>query len=597
MESLKVIKLKAPAFFAGLFAIAIAWVNKIIVSSSNFNFLASPLEGRLRGVFFASPLEGFEIKRKIYKNRFGKRGVCFLFSFFLLFSGQSIAQSEPKTEKVNKIEILNANDWISEESNGVRINRLIGNVRLKHDDALMFCDSAYVYKGSNTMDAYSNVRITQGDSLQIFGDSLKYNGNTKVAILRGDIRLINKDVTLTTNFLDYNRNTNISYYYGGGTMVNQKENNTLTSEQGYYHTNTESFYFKQDVVLVNPEYTIKADTLNYQSSTEIVNFLGPTTITSDDNFIYTEDGWYNTVNDKSKFYKNAYIFSEEKLIEGDTLYYDREKGYGEIICNAVVTDTVEHLILQGDVAHLFEKKDSAMITQEAMMMQIMDEDTLYMHADTFIVSTQFQPYDSLINETDTSKIKGDTIRTMYAYHHAKFYKSDMQGKADSIIYNFSDSTINFYKDPIIWSKENQITGKFIYILMSNNKVDRMFVNENSFVISKADSLRDNFNQIKGDSLVAHFHEQEIRKINVNENSETIYYAIDDDGKYIGVNKMSGRDMLIFLKDNEINTITFIKDPEGVMHPLKEVSPKDVILKGFKWRILERPKDMFYIFIH
>ncbi|MDB4534767.1 hypothetical protein N9242_07835 [Vicingaceae bacterium] len=499
-------------------------------------------------------------------------------------------------QNASKIEILNANTLEFEEVNGEKIKRLIGDVRLKHDDALMFCDSAYIFSNTNTMDAYSNVRITQGDSLKLFGDSLKYDGNTKVAILRGDIRLINNDVILTTNFLDYNRTTNISYYYGGGTMVNQKENNTLTSQQGYYHTNTESFYFKEDVVLINPEYKIEADTLNYHSSSEIVNFLGPTTITSDDNFIYTEDGWYNTVSDQSKFYKNAYLYSEEKLIEGDTLYYDREKGFGEIICNATITDTVENLILQGDIAHLFELNDSAMITQEAMMMQIMDEDTLYMHADTFIVSTQFQVYDSLINEVDSSKIKGDTVRTMLAYNHAKFYKSDMQGKADSIVYAFSDSTINFYNDPIIWSKENQITGTFIYILMTDNKVDRMFVNENSFIISKADSLRENYNQIKGDSLVAHFHEQEIRKIYVNENSETIYYAIDDDGKYIGVNKMSGRDMLIFLKDNELSTITFIKDPEGVMHPLKDVSPKEVILKGFNWRILERPKDMFDIFI-
>jgi lipopolysaccharide export system protein LptA len=529
------------------------------------------------------------------KKRVGK--FFFLFSFFFsFFPFNAYAQSTIKTKKGNKIEILNANTLQFEERNGKKIKRLIGNVQLKHDNALMFCDSAYIFSKTNTMDAYSNVKITQGDSLQLFGDSLKYNGNTKVAVLRGNIRLINKDVTLTTNFLDYNRTTNISYYYGGGTMVNNKENNTLTSEQGYYHTNTESFYFKENVVLINPEYKIAADTLNYHSTSEIVNFLGPTTITSDHNFIYTEDGWYNTVNGLSKFYKNAYLYSEGKKIEGDTLYYDREKGFGEIICNATITDTVEHLILQGDVAHLFEKNDSAMITQEAMMMQIMEEDTFYMHADTFIVSTQFQAYDSLINETDTTKIKGDTVRTMYAYHHAKFYKNDLQGKADSIIYNFSDSSINFYNDPIIWSKENQITGTFIYLLMKENKVDRMFVDEHAFIISKADSLRANYNQIKGDSLIAHFHEQEIRKINVNENSETIYYAIDEDGKYIGVNKMSGRDMLIFLKDNELSTITFIKDPEGVMHPLKEVSPKDVILKGFSWRILERPKNRFDIFI-
>jgi len=534
-----------------------------------------------------------KIKLNTYQNTKALAVIArsFCITLFILIGFSSSAQ------KKSKIEILNANVLEYEELGGLKLKRLIGDVRLKHDEALMFCDSAYIYSNTNTMDAYNNVRIEQGDSLKMFGDSLKYNGNTKVAVLRGDIRLINNDVTLTTNFLDYNRTTNVAYYYGGGKMVNQKENNTLTSGQGYYYTESESFFFKDSVLLVNPDYVIEADTLNYHSKSEVVNFLGPTTITSDDNFIYTEDGWYNTVTNRSKFYRNAYLFSEERLVEGDTLYYDRETGYGEIICNAVITDTVENLILQGDVAHLFELKDSVMITDEAMMQQFEDGDTLFMHADTFFVSTQYVIPDSLLNETDSSKIVMDTLRSLLAYNHAKFYKSDMQGKADSIVYDYAKSTINFYHDPIIWSKENQITGDFIYLLTENNKVDRMFIEENAFIISKADSVNENYNQIKGKNMIAYLNEQEIRKIDVKQNSETIYYAIDNEGKYIGVNKLSGNDMLIFMSNNEIETITFIKDPEGLMSPLKDVSPKDTILKGFNWRISERPSDMFDIFIH
>jgi len=256
---------------------------------SREDFFTSPLEGRMRGV------------------------ITIFFLFITIFSF---------AQKSSQIEILNANTLEYEDMKGIKVKRLIGDVQLKHDNALMFCDTALIYSNSNTMDAFGHVRMVQGDSLQLFGDSLKYNGNTKIAILRGAIRLINNDVTLTTNYLDYNRNDNVAYYYGGGTMINQKENNTLTSEQGYYYSNGEAFYFKKDVVLVNPEYRIEADTLNYNSASEIVNFLGPTTITSKDNFIYTENGWYNTVTNKSKFYKNAYLFSEKKRIEGDTLYYD-----------------------------------------------------------------------------------------------------------------------------------------------------------------------------------------------------------------------------------------------------------------------------------
>ena len=510
---------------------------------------------------------------------------------FLVFS-----QSNKTTSSSSKIEILNANVLEYEELKGMNVKKLIGNVRLKHDEALMFCDSAYIYSNSNTMDAYNHVRVEQGDSLKIFGDSLKYDGNKKKAVLRGNIRLINNDVTLTTNFLDYNRNTNIAYYYGGGKMVNEKENNTLTSEQGYYYTASESFFFKEDVVLTNPSYKIEADTLNYLSKTEIVRFLGPTTITSDENFIYTENGWYNTISNTSKFYQNAYLFTEKKRIEGDTLYYDRNQGFGEIICNAMITDTAENIILQGNVAHLFELKDSVMITQEALMQQITANDTLFLHADTFIVSTQYIIKDSLTNHSDTTAIKKDTLRRLLGYNYVKFYKKDMQGKADSIVYDFSTSTINFYHEPVIWSKENQITGDFIYLLTTNNNPNKMLINGNAFIISKADSIHENYNQIKGKNMVAYFKNQAIYKIDVKKNAQTIYYAIDEEGKYIGVNKLSGNDMLIFLNNNEIQSITFIKTPEGVISPLQDVSPKDVTLKGFNWKGSERPTDRHAIFM-
>lgn len=522
-------------------------------------------------------------------------------SVCILLFASTIVYGQSKNKKVAKIEILNANTLEFEEKNSENVKRLIGNVQLKHDDALMFCDSAYIFSTSNTMDAYGNVRITQGDSLQLFGDSLKYNGNTKMAILRGDIKLINNDVILTTNHLDYNRNDNIAYYFGGGKMVNNKENNTLTSEQGYYHASAESFYFKENVLLVNPDYTIEADTLNYISSSEVVNFLGPTTITSDDNFIYTEKGWYNTQNNKSKFYKNAYLYSEKKIISGDTLYYDRKSGFGEIACNGIINDTIEDIIIEGDVVHLYEKNDSAMVTQEALMLQLFKEDTLYMHADTFKISSKLIQKGGIDTTNGATKyidsVWTDTVKTLYAYNHAKFYKKDMQGKADSIIYNFSDSTINFYQQPIIWSEQNQITADFIYLLITDNKIDKMYMNENAFIISKVDSLSEKYNQIKGKNMIGYFHKNKLKKIDVMQNSETIYYPLDDDGKYIGVNRLTGSNMLVLLKNNKIKTITFIKTPEGVLNPLQEILPKNTLLKGFNWRISEQPKNQCDIFIN
>jgi len=519
--------------------------------------------------------------------------------FLLLLAGNfyvGFSQSSFKPKTGAKIEILNANSLEYDESTGKKAKKLIGNVQLKHDDALMFCDSAYIFSETNTLNAYSNVKITQGDSLQLFGDSLSYDGNSKKAILRGNIRLINKDIILTTQFLDYDRITNVAYYFDGGKMISRKEQDTLTSKRGYYHSESQAVFFKENVVLKNPQYTIFSDTLKYQSQTETVYFLGPTTIESNQNLIYTENGWYNTTTNISEFYGNSYLYSENRFIYGDSIYYNRELGVGKITCNAIINDTTAKLEIHGDDVIMYEKKDSAIITKEALLMQFMDNDTLFMHADTFKIYTSYQKMiiqDSLALNQDSTTT--DTIRNLLAYHNAKFFKSDMQGKADSIVYNFADSTVNFYTEPVIWSNENQLTADFIYLLLSNKEIHSIYLKEKAFIISKADSLLPNFNQIKGENMVGYFLEKKLYKIEVNKQAETIFFAKDDAEKYIGVNKAFGNNMLIFLADNTLKSVTFIKDPEGIFYPIKEPSPKDLILKGFNWDESKKPMDKFGVF--
>lgn len=527
-------------------------------------------------------------------NKKNQKGLLLL--FFAAYSCLAFAQSSTPPKTAAKIEILNANSLEYDQSTGKKAKKLIGNVQLKHDDALMFCDSAYVFSETNTMNAYSNVKITQGDSLQLFGDSLLYDGNTKKAILRGNIRLINKDITLTTQFLDYDRTLNIAYYFDGGKMISRGNQDTLISKKGYYFSESQAIFFKENVVLKNPQYTIVSDTLKYQSQTETVFFLGPTNITSKNNFIYTENGWYNTITNVSEFYGNSFLYSENRFIYGDTIYYNRNSGFGKIICNAIIKDTTAKLEIHGDDVAMYEQKDSAVITKEALLMQFMDNDTLYMHADTFKIYSTYQTQlikDSLL--TNKELLHTDTIRNLLAYHHVKFFKLDMQGKADSVVYNFTDSTVNFYTDPIIWSNENQLTADFIYLLMTNKKIHSIYMEKNAFIISKADSLLPNFNQIKGENMIGFFTDKKLHKIEVNKQAETIFFAKDDDEKYIGVNKASGNNMLIFLTNNALKSITFIKDPEGVFYPIKEPSPKDLILKGFNWDESQKPIDKFGVF--
>ena len=327
----------------------------------------------MRGNSFRSKINYFRKKNKI--------PITFFVLHFLVLCLVLNAQTS-SAQKTKKIEILNANTFEYDQSLGLDARRLIGDVAFKHEDAIMKCDSAYMYSESNSMDAFGNVHINQGDTINIYGDTLKYNGNSKKAELLGNVRLIDRDMTLTTDHLNYDLKNSTAHYFGGGKIISSANQNTLTSHQGYYYSKNKELFFKDSVVLINPEYEIYSDTLKYHTTTEISYFFGPTIIRGKDNLIYCENGWYDTQKDISQFKKNAYIITKEQKLQGDSLHYDRNKGIGKAFKNIQITDTVRKFIINGNYAIHYEKEDNSIITGNTMLTMILESDSLFLHADT-----------------------------------------------------------------------------------------------------------------------------------------------------------------------------------------------------------------------
>jgi len=478
-------------------------------------------------------------------------------------------------EAPRKIELLHANELQYDERQTGKVRRLLGDVQFKHDDALMFCDSAWLYSETNTMDAFSRVHIKQGDTLDMWGDKLNYNGNSKVAIMNGNVKLVDKEITLTTDRLTYDRNTGISNYTTGGRIV-QKED-TLTSVLGYYYSSEKMLHFRKNVVLLNPKYTINSDTLKYKTTTEISYFLGPTLIVSDENTIYCENGWYDTRNDVSQFNKNAKITSKEQTITGDSIYYDRKTGFGKAMQNIVVRDTVQEVVINGDYGEFFRKEENTIVTGSALMKQDMDGDTLYLHADTLKTVL-----DTVVNK-----------RTLFAFHKAKFYKSDFQGMCDSLVYSYKDSAIRLFHLPVLWNDSNQLTADTIYLQMAHGKMSEMKMRNTAFIISSEDTAH--FNQIKGKNMDGYFKENKLYKVKVIGNGQTLYYASEENKPLENINKAESSDLLIFIDSNKVQTITFITKPDATLYPLKDVAKEDLKLKDFSWKALLRPKRIEDIF--
>ena len=477
-------------------------------------------------------------------------------------------------KKAKRIELKNAEVLEYDESLGKKARRLLGNVIFEHEGALMYCDSAYLYE-NNSMDAFSNVFINKGDSIKMWCDELNYNGNTEFAKAKRNVRLQDREMTLTSQKLDYNMATEKAWYNTGGKIVDSE--NTLTSTIGYYYSAMEEMFFKDSVKLVNTQYTLHCDTLRYNTKTEVAFFLGPTKIISDENTILCKFGWYDTEYDIAQFSKEATVYSTDQSIKGDSLYYNKRYGYGLALGNVVVADTAQDILLTGQKAKYYEVGDMVLLTDSAVMIQDMGKDSLFLHADTLL---------SIVDTTIDRRI-------LFAYHHAKFFKPDMRGKSDSLVYSYADSTIRLYTDPILWSDENQLTADSMWIQNRNGKIDKLYMKENSMIISEEDSAM--FNQIKGRYMTGYFREQKLYRVYVESNGETIYFAGEDGAKQDNVNKAAASNLIILIDSNKVKDITFLTQPDATLWPLNLVNLSEMRLEGFNWRIEDRParkEDIF-----
>jgi lipopolysaccharide export system protein LptA len=492
-------------------------------------------------------------------------------SWFILSNTHLNAQSD----SVKTIEIKNADALIGTRINGQSVQKLIGRVALQHDQAQMFCDSAWYYDKLNSIDAFGRIHIRQGDTLSLYGDKLNYNGNTRIATITGNVRLIDKQVNLQTNQLTYDRNAGIAYYPDGGNTISQSEQ--LSSKKGYYYVNTKEFAFKGNVIIKNPQYTLYSDTLIQNTLTDVAYFKGPSTIVSKESFIYCENGWYDKRNDRCQFNQNAYVIAEKNILRGDSLYYERNRGYGKGIGHVSIEDTVEKIIVTGHFAETFRNIERYIVTDSAQLIKIFDKDTLFLHADTLLAVQ-----DSL------------NKRVINAFHHVKFFKPDMQGLCDSLSYTQRDSLIRMYYNPILWNEKNQITANNIEICLGQKEIYFMNINQLARIISQEDSLL--FNQVGGVNMKAWFKDNELHKIDVFENSKTFYYVKEDNGDMIGLNIAQSKDLTIYVENKQIVKISFLTNPVGTLHPMDKINPEEYRIDGFTWQIHRRPVKRTDIFI-
>ena len=433
----------------------------------------------------------------------------------------------------------------------------------------MWCDSAYFYEASNSLDAFGHVKMQQGDTLFVYADVLYYSGLDELAQLRHNVRMINRDVTLYTDSLDYDMRNNLGYYFEGGKIVDSQ--NELSSVYGQYEPNTKNAEFLYDVELVNEKYVMSTDTLHYNTASHIADILGNTRIVSDSNVIYSRKGWYNTSIENSKLFERSLIVTKNgQTITGDTLYYDRTTGKGEAFGNIVLTDSVRSSILDGDYGFHNEKDNTSFCTGRARAREFSQGDTLHLHADTL-----------------RTFLDSDSLRVLLAYNRVRFFRHDVQGVCDSMSFAQKDSLLNMYRHSVVWSGERQISGNEINVHLNDSAVDWATLPDFGFIAEHIGDVY--YNQLSSKSMKAYFINKELRQLDADGNVLILTYPMENDSTYNKLINAEGSFLVVKLKPKQqLDRMTLWPDVNGRAVPLFLARKTYLYLEVFNWYDSLRP---------
>ncbi len=569
------------------------------------------------------------------------------------------------------------------------LNVLVGNVLMKQENSLFYCDSAIQNILTNEIEAFGKVHINDSDSIHTYSDYLKYIGQTRIATLKDNVRLTDGKANLTTEELEYDLNAKLGTYLKGGKVVNGSS--VLTSTQGYYYADTKDVYFQKNVLLVDPEYIMTTDTLLYNTNTETASFLAITTIRDDKTRIKTKSGYYNLKTGKAKFTNRPILIDSVQMVIADNLTYDKLSGEGTGDGNVFYRDSSQGISMLSGGAFFNTLSKEVTSYRSPVLIMKQDNDNLYLAADTIfsayqkieriIESNKKDPtykkdsintqkplgtgsnkeksrlnklmfvvpkkntleiennIDSIniIDSYSNNRTKGETaiidfskplitidkiykfnpikiqnykdsfylgdsifkktindsVRFFKGYHNVKMYSDSIQGKCDSLYYSLIDSTFKFYKDPIIWSNGNQISGDYLLLTTNNKQADQFIVDQNAISISSTgDGL---FNQLSGSKMIGIFKEGEIDSIHAIGESQSLYYLQDDDSAYVGMDITEANDIIMTFKNRELKKVIWVKGAKGTTYPFNKIPDDKRQLKNFKWLEAIRPKSAGELF--
>lgn len=478
-------------------------------------------------------------------------------------------------------------DLLKVDPDEPNVQILVGSVTFRRGDMFMYCDSARFYtdpsQPSDSMEAFGNIRLEQGDTLFLYGDEMEYSGYDRIATVYGidhDVRLINRDVTLTSPVIHYDMEINLGYYDQGGTLTDPQ--NTLSSLEGEYAPPTKeaNFYGRVRLTGVNDNgdtVNVRTDTLLYNTNTRIAELPVFSRIIGKKGDIITTNGLFNTSQNTATLLDRSMVHTTDgNTLTGDSIFYDRTTGIGEAFGSMVITDSARQVRLEGDYGYFNQQIDSAYATGNARALEYSKPDTLYLHG------REIRTYQS-----------PDSQRLMVANPEVRFWRVDIQGVCDSMTFVREDSTLYMNGNPILWHDNRQIFGNIIKVHLNDSTVDRAELPDFAFV---AEAIEDEFyNQMSGKSMIADFYNGDLTRLQLNGSVQAIMLPEENDSTFNKMVSIESSYLDAYFKNRDIERARMWPETTGMVTPLYLARRSMLYLPKFRWEAELRPSGPDDIF--
>jgi lipopolysaccharide export system protein LptA len=453
-----------------------------------------------------------------------------------------------------KIQIIRSDttDFIKGD-NGARTFYLKGNVTLKQDVALMYCDSAVLYRPQNTFEAFGNVRVRQADTVLITGEELTYEGDKRTFTITDNVVLVTPSSKLATKVLKYDRNTSTAYYLTRSTLERKKLR--ITSDVGNYNTEYEVVRLRGNVIAVDSAFKMTTDTLLYSPKKNQYSFAGPTKLIRDSTQLYCSQGTYSADSTLLELYDGAKMMAPNQYIEADSLYYFLNSEDGTLHGNAMAADSVEGFVLSSNFIDYKKSPVYVDAYHPVFYKQSMDNDTIYAKGDSLAIRSQL----------DSNKI-------VHLYGETSFFSSDFQGISPNFLFQEAKEELALYPSPTLWSGNSEFGADSTALKLKVDALDSLFmVDEVTITTSTKDSLF--FDQTTGTRLKGYFIDNALKSVRIDGNAQALLHNVSKEGIIEGLNKSSCSWMKIVFQEDTLKRIRMARDVEATYTPKKSAVPE------------------------